>query len=119
LHTRFAVLIIAVLTGCASEETQVKKVSSTAATMDSLPPNRTSDSLYTNLISNQSRVPLATDFDVTWDEIQHRSNMRWECRGVPSGKFVANSLCADKPRVDSQWPDKKAPPNYSGVIILD
>lgn len=119
LYTRFAFLLVAVLAGCASEETQVKKAGLTAASKSLLIPIQPGNSPYGGLGIDQPRIPLTTDFDVAWDEIAHRGNMRWECRGVPSGKFVANSLCAEKPRVDSRWPDKKAPPNWSGVLSLD
>lgn len=119
LKTSFAISIIAVLAGCASEETQVKKASSAAAIKSTFTQHATASSSYAGLISDQPRIPLTTDFDVAWDEIAHRGSMRWECRGIPSGKFIANSLCADRPMVDSRWPDKKAPPNYSGVIVTD
>jgi hypothetical protein len=119
LKTRFAFLMIAALAGCASEKSQVEKASATAAITSTLTRHATASSSYTDLISGQSRLPSAIDFDVAWDEIAHRGNMRWECRGVPSGKLIASSLCADKPMVDLRWPDKKAPPNYSGVIVAD
>lgn len=119
MRAHFAFVIIAVLAGCASEETQVKKASSAIAITSILNQNATASSPYASLIKDQSRIPLAIDFDVAWDEILHRGNMRWECRGVPGGNVIANSLCADKPMVDLRWPDKTAPPNYSGVIVTD
>ena len=119
LKTRFAFFMIAALAACASEKSQAEKASATAAITSTLTQHATGSSSYTDLISGQSRLPSAIDFDVAWDEIAHRGNMRWECRGVPSGKLIASSLCADKPMVDLRWPDKKAPPNYSGVIVAD
>jgi hypothetical protein len=119
LKTRFALVVFAVLAGCANEETQVKKASSAIATRSPWTQNAAAISPYADLISDQPRVPFATDFDVAWDGIAHGGDIRWECRGVPSGKFIANSLCADKPMVDLRWPDKNAPSNYGGVIVTD
>lgn len=65
------------------------------------------------------RLPLATDTDVAWDKIAHRSDMRWDCRAIPSGRFVMNSLCATKPKVDTQWPGTAAPPGWDGMVHLD
>lgn len=65
------------------------------------------------------RLPLATDTDVAWDKIAHWSDMRWDCRAIPSGRFVMNSLCADKPKVDTQWPGTAAPPGWDGMVHLD
>ena len=118
MHTRYLFLLIAAATGYASAQTSVEAAKSMSAT-PALVPIRIPISPYTGLEIDQSRLPLATDVDVAWDEIAHRSNMRWDCRAVPSGKFVANSLCVDKPKVDSRWPDKKAPPDWSGTVILD
>ena len=119
LKTGFAFLVIAALAGCASEETQVGNTSAVAGITSTSTQNATASSSYSALTGDQPRIPLAVDFDVAWDEIAPRGSMRWECRGIPSGKFIANSLCADKPMVDSRWPDKKAPPDYSGVIGTD
>jgi len=65
------------------------------------------------------RLPLATDSGVAWDKIAHRGDMRWDCRAIPSGKFVMNSLCADLPKVDTQWPGTTPPPGWDGMVHLD
>lgn len=65
------------------------------------------------------RLPLPTDTGVAWDKIDHRANIRWECRAVPSGKFVMTSLCANLPKVDSRWPGTGAPPDWDGMVHGD
>jgi hypothetical protein len=65
------------------------------------------------------RIPLATDTGVAWDMISHRGQMRWDCRAVPSGKFVMNSLCASVPKVDSRWPGTTPPPGWDGIVHND
>ena len=62
------------------------------------------------------RIPLPTDSGVAWDMISHRGQMRWDCRAVPSGKFVMNSLCASAPKIDSRWPGTTPPPGWDGIV---
>jgi hypothetical protein len=57
-------------------------------------------------------LPEPVDDDYAWDEFNHRGRMVWACRGVQSGAFVPPELCAFKPKIDSQWPDKKIPGNW-------
>jgi hypothetical protein len=57
-------------------------------------------------------LPEPGDIDYAWDEFNHQGRMIWACRGVQSGTFVPPELCAFKPKIDSQWPDKKVPGNW-------
>ena len=54
-----------------------------------------------------AELPAAVNYDYAWDAFNHRGRLIWACRGVQSGDYVASELCAFKPKVDSQWPDKK------------
>ncbi|WP_175016816.1 hypothetical protein [Massilia sp. YMA4] len=60
--------------------------------------------------------PSLLDDQFFWDQFKHRSTLTWACRGSTSGKVVANSYCAAQPMVDSRWPDKKTPEDYTGVL---
>jgi hypothetical protein len=51
---------------------------------------------------------------VAWDEFSHRGEMVWACRNIYSGSIVNSSLCADQPKADKVWPDKKVPADYTG-----
>ena len=51
-----------------------------------------------------SRLPLPGDTGFAWDKLNHRGNVRWECRALPSGQFVRQSFCALLPQVDSPRP---------------
>jgi len=64
--------------------------------------------------ADQKSTALAepVDYDYAWDEFNHRGRMIWACRGVQSGAFVQPELCAFKPKIDSQWPDKNIPGNW-------
>ena len=61
---------------------------------------------------NSTELPAPVDVDYAWDEFNHRGRMIWACRGVQSGAFVPPELCAFKPKIDSQWPDKTVPGNW-------
>jgi hypothetical protein len=74
---------------------------------------------FTSPDEEKLRLPLSTDVGVAWDEISHRGQLRWDCRAVPSGKFVKNSLCADEPKIDSRWPGTAPPPGWDGMVHLD
>jgi hypothetical protein len=74
------------------------------------PKRNGSDASSTAQKSTES--PKSVDYDYAWDEFNHRGRMIWACRGVQSGAFVPPELCAFKPKIDSQWPDKKIPGNW-------
>lgn len=57
-------------------------------------------------------LPEPVDYNYTWDEFNHRGRMVWTCRGIQSGAFVPPELCKFKPKIDSQWPDKKVPSDW-------
>lgn len=119
LKACMALLSSLALAGCASQAAPEQPVRIDAVSAAPLMPIPLRLSPYTGLEIDQSRLPLASDVDVAWDEIAHRSNMRWDCRAVPSGKFVANSLCGAKQKIDSTWPGKTPPAEWSGVVFLD
>jgi hypothetical protein len=52
--------------------------------------------------------------DYAWDEFKHWDTMLWQCRNVKTGDFVSSKYCSGKSKVDSHWPDKTTPPNWSG-----
>jgi hypothetical protein len=68
---------------------------------------------------DKDRIPLVTDTGVAWDMIEHRGQMRWDCRAVPSGKFVMNSLCANAAKNDLHWPGTAPPPGWDGMVHTD
>jgi hypothetical protein len=47
---------------------------------------------------------LAGDTGFAWDKLNHRGNVRWECRALPSGQFVRQSFCKDLPQTDGPRP---------------
>jgi len=53
---------------------------------------------------DRSRLPLPGDTGFAWDKLNHRGNVRWECRAIPSGQFVRQSFCALLPQVDGPRP---------------
>jgi hypothetical protein len=55
------------------------------------------------------------DSDYAWDEFYHRGRTVWACRGVQTGDFVSESLCAFQPKSDSHWPSKTVPGNWDGT----
>lgn len=56
-----------------------------------------------------------SDLEYAWDEFKHRGRMVWACRGVQTGDFVSESLCASQPKIDSHWPSKDVPANWDGT----
>jgi hypothetical protein len=54
----------------------------------------------------------AEEHEVAWDEFNHQGQMLWGCRRVKSGEFVSNTECANKKKVDIQWPTKATPGNW-------
>ncbi|MCC2960738.1 hypothetical protein LK540_09905 [Massilia sp. IC2-278] len=119
MKTLHACLLSSLLVGCAGQAPSAPPAASTVSSPAQLHAMSARLFPYTRPETDTSRLPLATDTDVAWDEIAHRASMRWDCRALPSGKFVANSLCAAKPKIDSTWPGKEAPPGWSGVVFLD
>jgi hypothetical protein len=73
---------------------------------------KSNDSRASTTAQKSTELPEPVDFDYAWDEFNHRGRMIWACRGVQSGAFVPPELCAFKPKIDSQWPDKKIPHNW-------
>lgn len=112
-------MLSSLLVGCAGQAPSVPPAASSFSSPAQLQLMSTRLLPYTGPEVDTSRLPLATDTDVAWDEIAHRASMRWDCRALPSGKFVANSLCAAKPKIDATWPGKEAPPGWSGVVFFD
>ena len=64
----------------------------------------------------EQALPSLLDDQFSWDQFKHRTTLIWTCRGTKTGKIVANSYCASQPMVDSRWPDKKTPEDYTGVL---
>lgn len=74
------------------------------------PKSDESDTSSTTVKS--ATLPEPVDYDYAWDEFNHRGRMIWTCRGIQSGGFVPPEFCKFKPKIDSQWPDKKVPGNW-------
>lgn len=115
--TILAVIVTSALYGCSASQPAAApvpfaKVAPWAADVTKAPQ-------YTFPGEENLRLPLPSDTGVAWDEISHRGDMRWDCRAVPSGKFVMNSLCANEPKVDSRWPGTAPPPSWDGMVHLD
>ena len=72
-----------------------------------------------SLEEGQSRLPLATDFGVAWDQVAHRADRRWICRATPSGKVVMTSLCDGRAKEDTRWPGLAAPEHWDGLVHTD
>lgn len=115
--TGVAVIVTSALFGCSASQPAAAPV----AVANGAPwaANVTKVVQYTFPDAEKSRLPLPSDIGVAWDEISHRGAMRWDCRAVPSGKFVMNSLCANEPKVDSRWPGTAPPPGWDGMVHLD
>lgn len=47
-----------------------------------------------------------TDYDWDWDQFYHQGSLTWACRGVQTGQFAESSHCAYKPQNDLRWPGK-------------
>jgi hypothetical protein len=56
-----------------------------------------------------------SDSEYAWDEFKHRGRTVWACRGVHTGDFVSESLCAFQPKTDSHWPGKDVPAKWDGT----
>jgi hypothetical protein len=85
------------------------RLASTAHAQDKPKPD---DAQPSRAAEKSAEPPEPVDIDYAWDEFDHRGRMIWACRGVQSGAFVPPELCAFKPKIDSQWPDKKIPGNW-------
>lgn len=57
-----------------------------------------------------------SDLEYAWDAFKHRGRMVWACRGVQTGDFVSESLCAFQPKTDAHWPSKDVPANWDGTL---
>jgi len=115
--TVLAVIVTSALYGCSASQSEAAPF----AVANGAPwaANVTKAVQYTFPDAEKSRLPLPSDIRVAWDQISHRGDMRWDCRAVPSGKFVMNSLCANEPKVDSRWPGTAPPPGWDGMVHLD
>ncbi|WP_440963977.1 hypothetical protein ACL58G_29150 [Massilia sp. GER05] len=54
--------------------------------------------------------------DYAWDNFNHTGAIIWACRAVKTGEFVSPKRCANKEKIDSQWPGMTTPPNFVGEI---
>lgn len=70
------------------------------------------DPSATSNVQTTLGLPEPVDYEYAWDEFNHRGRVIWTCRGIQSGAFVTPELCKFKPKIDSQWPDKKVPGNW-------
>jgi hypothetical protein len=67
-----------------------------------------------------SRLPLPGDTGFAWDKLNHRGQVRWECRSTPSGQFVRQSFCAGLPQADGPRPAAFSDlEGWMGVIYTD
>lgn len=67
-----------------------------------------------------SRLPLPGDTGFAWDKLNHRGNLRWECRATPSGQFVRQSFCAGLPKGEGPRPESfKDLASWDGIVHDD
>jgi hypothetical protein len=71
-------------------------------------------------VRDSSRLPLPGDVDFVWDKLDHRGQVRWECRATPSGQFVRQSFCAHRLQLEGPRPASFSNlEGWTGVIYND
>jgi hypothetical protein len=119
MKTVFAIIAAAGLAACAGPETTT--ASAPFATQLS-PPWRPAmpASPYPPPQRDRSRLPLPGDTGFAWDKLNHRGQVRWECRATPSGQFVRQSFCADLPQDVGYRPEAfRSLEGWDGVVHAD
>jgi hypothetical protein len=71
-------------------------------------------------VRDRSRLPLPDDTGFAWDKLDHRGEVRWECRATPSGQFVRQSFCAHLLKLEGLRPASFSDlTGWMGVIYND
>jgi hypothetical protein len=71
-------------------------------------------------LRDRSRLPLPNDIGFAWDKLDHRGQVRWECRATPSGQFVRQSFCAHLLKLEGLRPASFSDlTGWMGVIYND
>lgn len=102
MKTIAGVLILSLLSGCATEEgnNRLKAgllIAAIGATAYALSRGGGGSGGY--------YAPPTTDYDWAWD-YQNAPNglTMWVCRGMQTGQYAEKEHCAYKPMIDNQWP---------------
>lgn len=96
-----SVLIVALLTGCATQEARDRWLLAGAAV------SVAALAYYAGKNGGGGTAPASSDWDWDWDQIYNQyGQLVWMCRGIQTTQFAESARCAYKPQTDLRWPGK-------------